>query len=167
MNARLKAILGYGALIAVTFFVSAYWPGEAHAIIAGLGFVLMAALIGGLFWIVGMPATARLIEAWRDGYPTALHASRKNPPWQAPRTLSSRGTAKDQADYRVLLKRLTLVPGAIPDAIIGDVKNSLWRNDYFEPALYLDRETGQYWVEYGYEAGFNQWTDIAPVRKPD
>ena len=33
--------------------------------------------------------------------------------------------------------------------------------------IYLDRETGQYWAEYGYEAGHSQWTEIAPVRPPD
>jgi hypothetical protein len=167
MNPRLKTILGYGALIAGTFFVSSYWPNEAHTIIGGLGFVMLAALVGGIFWIVGPPTIARLIEAWRDGYPTVLHASRKDPPWQAPRILSSKGSARDKADCRLLRKRLTPVPGELPDTVWHGMPNSTLRNHYFEPVLYLDCETGQYWAEYGYEAGHSQWTEIAPVRKPD
>ena len=166
MNARPKAILGYGALIAVTFFVSTYWPNEAHTMIGGLGFVMLAALLGGFFWIVGPPTLASLVEAWGNGFTTMLHASRNNPPWQAPRVLSSKGSARDKADYRLLRKRLNLLPGELPDSVWREVPNSTLRNHYFEPALYVDPETGQYWVEYGYEAGHSQWTEIAPVRPP-
>jgi hypothetical protein len=164
--ARLKFILVYGALIAGTFFVSSYWPIAAHMIIVGLGFVMIAALLGGFFWIVGPPTIARLIEAWGDGYPTVLHASRKNPPRQVPRILSSKGSARDKADGRLLRKRLAPVPGELPDTVWCNIPNSTLRNHYFEPKLYLDRETGQYWVEYGYEAGHSEWTEIAPVRPP-
>ena len=96
-----------------------------------------------------------------------LHASRDNPPWQAPRILSSKGSARDKADCRLLRKRLTPVPGELPDTVWRDIPNATLRNHHFEPVLYLDRETGQYWAEYGYEAGHSEWTGIAPVRPPE
>ncbi len=170
MNPRLKTILGYGALIAATAFITLYWPDAANLISSGAGLfgsLFLVAVGAWLIWIIGRSVFDRLVDAWRDGYPTAIHASRKNPPWQVPRTLSSRGSPRDKADYRLLQKRLSVVPGAIPEAITRDRQHSGWLNAYFDPALYLDRETGQYWVEYGYEVGFNQWTDLIPVRPPD
>lgn len=170
MNAGLKTILGYGALIAAAAFVTLYWPDGANVISSSAGLfggLVLVAVGACLLWIIGRSVIDRLVDAWRDGYPTALHASRKSPPWKVPRTLSSRGSPKDKADCRLLRKRLTPVPGEFPDAVWRDIPNSTLRNHYFEPALYLDRETGQYWAEYGYEAGHNQWIDIAPVRKPD
>ena len=175
MHRNLRILLGYGALIAASIFMTLYWPDATPAILAGLGWfnaILLAAVFAGIVWIFAGSALDRLLEAWRDGYPAAIRGSRKNPPWVIPRRLSLTGSPQDRADYRRLQPRLTSAPGPLADETLREIvanaprNNSAPLNEYHEPSLFIDSETGQYWIELGYEVGFNQWTELAPVGPP-
>ena len=71
------------------------------------------------------------------------------------------------ADYRLLRKRLTAVPGPVSDETLRELARRAPLNQYHEPGGYVDGETGQHWIEVEYEAGFNQWAELVPVEPLD
>jgi hypothetical protein len=160
-----RTVLGFGALAAVALVVWHYAPFATRVTLALVG----ALVFCGLLWIFGRDLPQWIVVAYRDRYPSTPSTTRAYthwPPWEVPRILAVNGTGGDMEDYLRLQERLTPVPGPIPVAILLNMRDSALRNEYHDTKLYLDRATGQHWIEYGYEVNWYQWIELVPVSLP-
>ena len=134
-----------------------YWIGVAGSIFLAL---IVLTLIAG----IGYVAWEWIANNWRGGDGEKVHHSHDDPPWHRPRYVSECGTPEDRANFHALRKRLKPLSNPIAVETLRKVqRKDAPLNDYFTPCAFVDRLTGQKWVEIGYEVGFNQWCELVPI----